>query len=492
MARLPAALGHPAEPRRGGRLLHLVVADRRGRHAALGHQPAGHHHQDARARHDAHEDAGLHLDVALHQRAHRRRLSGADRGAGAAVARSIRRHELLHERLRRQRHDVRQPDLDLGPPRGVHPDPAALRRVLRGGLDLQRQAPLRLCIDGLRHRGHHDPVVPGLAAPLLHDGVGRERELVLRHHHHDHLDPDRGEDLQLALHDVPRPDPLRGADAVDRRLHGHLRGGRHDRRLARGAAGRLRTAQQPLPDRALPQRDHWRRALRAVRRHQLLVPEGLRLQAGCVLGQVVVLAVAGRLLGRLRAALRAGPDGRHPAPEPLRGSFDPDLVPDRRLRRLPDRLRHRGLPDPAVRELPPARIAARPDRRPVERPHPRMVDLVAAAGLQLRLHPGDPRQRCLVRHEGPQLQAAVRRFPADPHAEEHLGRHRAGGPERRARLHPDLADVASGRADLRGADRRGDLPHLQLPARLPHRRAGRDPHRDRTHPPARSPCLTPP
>jgi cytochrome o ubiquinol oxidase subunit 1 len=28
-----------------------------------------------------------------------------------------------------------------------------------------------------------------VAASLLHDGLGRERQLVLRHHDHDHLDP---------------------------------------------------------------------------------------------------------------------------------------------------------------------------------------------------------------------------------------------------------------------------------------------------------------
>jgi cytochrome o ubiquinol oxidase subunit 1 len=32
-----------------------------------------------------------------------------------------------------------------------------------------------------------------------------ERERVLRHHDDDHFDPDRGEDLQLAVHHVPGP-----------------------------------------------------------------------------------------------------------------------------------------------------------------------------------------------------------------------------------------------------------------------------------------------
>ena len=50
----------------------------------------------------------------------------------------------------------------------------------------------------------------------------------------------------------------------------------------------------------------------AVRRHQLLVPEGVRLQARSVLGQGVVLVLGRRLLLRLHAALRARPDGRDP------------------------------------------------------------------------------------------------------------------------------------------------------------------------------------
>ena len=49
------------------------------------------------------------------------------------------------------------------------------------------------------------------------------------------------------------------------------------------------------------------------------------------------------------------------------------------------------------------REAARRDRRSVERPHARMVDVVAAAGLQLRLHASGPRQRRVVGHEEARL-----------------------------------------------------------------------------------------
>ena len=66
-----------------------------------------------------------------------------------------------------------QPHLDLGPSGGLHPDPAGLRHLLGSDVDLLRQAPVRLRLDGLRDGGHHHPVVPRLAAPLLHDGLRR-------------------------------------------------------------------------------------------------------------------------------------------------------------------------------------------------------------------------------------------------------------------------------------------------------------------------------
>ena len=66
--------------------------------------------------------------------------------------------------------------------------------------------------------------------------------------------------------------------------------------------------------------------VRPVRRHHLLVPEGLRLQAGSVLGQVLVLVLDDRLLCRVHAAVRPGPEGRHAPPQPLRRSLAADLV----------------------------------------------------------------------------------------------------------------------------------------------------------------------
>jgi cytochrome o ubiquinol oxidase subunit 1 len=46
---------------------------------------------------------------------------------------------------------------------------------------------------------------------------------LLRHHKHDHCGSDRGQNLQLAVHDVRRSRPIQRAGAVDHRLHGDVR-----------------------------------------------------------------------------------------------------------------------------------------------------------------------------------------------------------------------------------------------------------------------------
>ena len=93
-----------------------------------------------------------------------------------------------------------------------------------------------------RKRLFHRAVVHRLAAPLLYDGCGRERKRLLWYHHHDYRHPDRGEDLQLAVHHVSGPHRVPFCDAVDYRFYRHLLGGRDDWRAA-GSTGRgLRSA----------------------------------------------------------------------------------------------------------------------------------------------------------------------------------------------------------------------------------------------------------
>ena len=146
-----------------------------------------------------------------------------------------------------------------------------------------------------------------------------------------------------------------------------------------------------------------------------------------------------------------------------------DLVPDRRPRRVPDRHRHRRLPDPDRRLDLAAGRAARHHRRPLGRADARVGDLLAAAGLQLRLHPDRARHRCLVGHEDAAATCA---------------RSRASG-RSTCRRTPGRACIIAGFATVCalalvwyiwwlavlafvGADRHRDLAHLQLRPRLRH------------------------
>ena len=125
------------------------------------------------------------------------------------------------------------------------------------------QAAVRLSLHGAGDDRDLRSVLHGLAASFLHHGRGRQCQRLLRHHVDDHCRTHRREGVQLAVHLVSRPHPLRSARALGHRLHGDLRHRRLDRRAAGGAAGRLRPAQQCVSGRALPQRDHRRRAYSA-------------------------------------------------------------------------------------------------------------------------------------------------------------------------------------------------------------------------------------
>ena len=124
-------------------------------------------------------------------------------------------------------------------------------------------------------------------------------------------------DLQLAVHDVWRPDPLHHADDVVDRIHGDLHPRRVDRRSGCGAAGGLPAAQQSVSGRSLPQRDHRRGAVRGFCRLHLLVSQSIWFPPARGLGQGRVLVHPDRLLRDLRPALRRRHAGHDPPPAAL-------------------------------------------------------------------------------------------------------------------------------------------------------------------------------
>ena len=93
-----------------------------------------------------------------------------DRDAGDADPRPLSRLPLLHQRSRRQHDDVHEPDLGLGPSRGLYLGAAGLRHLLGSGLDLLGQAVVRLPLDGARHHGDLRHLLHGVAASFFHDG----------------------------------------------------------------------------------------------------------------------------------------------------------------------------------------------------------------------------------------------------------------------------------------------------------------------------------
>ncbi len=108
--------------------------------------------QHARARHDADEDADVRLDLADHRLPADRGDARAGRRDHDDADRPPLRHQLLQPGRRRRPGDVPAHLLVLRPPRGLHHDPAGVRHHQPGRAGVRAQAPVRLRLDGLRHR----------------------------------------------------------------------------------------------------------------------------------------------------------------------------------------------------------------------------------------------------------------------------------------------------------------------------------------------------
>ena len=134
------------------------------------HQLHRHDYQETRARYAADAHAPVLVDGALRQRLDCLRLSRPDRRRCNAGARLLRRHALLYQRRRRQHDELRQPHLDLGASRSLHPDSAGLRHLLRGRRNVLRKTSFRVRLAGLRHGMYRHTVLFGVAASLLHHG----------------------------------------------------------------------------------------------------------------------------------------------------------------------------------------------------------------------------------------------------------------------------------------------------------------------------------
>ncbi len=224
---------------------------------------------------------------------------------------------------------------------------------------------------------------------------------------------------------------------------------------------------------------------------RLLVAQGLRLQARRLLGQGVVLVLGVGLLLRLHAALRARPDGRDAAPEPLRRPVAADLVHHRGLRGAAGRLRHRGRSSiqiyVSIRERDVlADVTGDPwDGRTLEwstsSPPPAYNFAFTPMVHDLDAWT-DMKKRGYVR---PLTGYKPIHMPKNTGG----GRHPVGA-RPGLRLRHDLVHLVARGPELRRHRARHHRPHLQLQPGLLHLGRGGDPHRRAALAPARHPRLT--
>ena len=177
-------------------LLHARPRDRLvgGRPARVRHLDGAHRpelpdddHRDARAGHDLHADADVHLVAAGDVDPHPDRISGAHHRADLSALRSFLRHSFLHRIRRRDADPVAASLLAVRPSRSVHHGAARLRHHLGSHPDLLAQAAVRLSDDGVFDLPDRVPVVRRVGTSHVRDRHGSGGGFGLR----DHLDADR-------------------------------------------------------------------------------------------------------------------------------------------------------------------------------------------------------------------------------------------------------------------------------------------------------------
>ena len=191
---LHALREHPRDHHRPGDLrrriqLHLYRA-----------QLHRHHPQDALPGHDLVPAAAVRLVELRGQHSHGAGHAGSGHHPGADRSRAHRRHRRLRSRQGRRSAALPASVLVLLAPRRLHHDSARHGRHLRGGLDLQPQARLRLHGGRVFLGGHRGLRLLRLGPPHVHHGhLELRRAGVLAAHH-----AGRGalghQDLQLGLH----------------------------------------------------------------------------------------------------------------------------------------------------------------------------------------------------------------------------------------------------------------------------------------------------
>ena len=157
----------------------------------LGAELHRHDHQPPGARHEVHAHAAVHLDDADHLVPAHPVVPGDHDRARDADVRPHLRHRVLQPGDGRRRPAVAAPVLDLRPSRGLHPDPAGVRRDQRGDPDLLAEDAVRLPVHRLFGDPDRLPRLRRVGAPHVRDRPRTAGELGVQRGDHADRDPDR-------------------------------------------------------------------------------------------------------------------------------------------------------------------------------------------------------------------------------------------------------------------------------------------------------------